>query len=256
MPANANARCARAPTTYCPSRSTASDCSTRRAACSRTRRADCRAFRSRRRSRCATTATPGTDWRATSRAAASSWSRRASSRRPSNSNSPCAAGDRRDLSHSTAQVIWTREEPRARYAGMGLRFLALDRIAARALAEWVEERTPHRRPTRGVRPMKSLWFAFAIAVSFALVPSAPAGAQSACTVADESEEDSRDVGPAARRRQGATRHREARAGLLPGAEERGRGAPLSASAPPRRPISRASRRRRPSTRRRAPRCRK
>ena len=47
---------------------------------------------------------------------------------------------------STAQVIWTRDEPRARYAGMGLRFLALDRTAARALAEWVEERTPHRRP--------------------------------------------------------------------------------------------------------------
>jgi uncharacterized protein (TIGR02266 family) len=46
---------------------------------------------------------------------------------------------------STAQVIWTREDPRTHLAGMGLRFLALDRSAARALAEWVEERTPHRR---------------------------------------------------------------------------------------------------------------
>jgi hypothetical protein len=28
---------------------------------------------------------------------------------------------------------------------MGMRFLALDRYAARALAEWIEERTPLRR---------------------------------------------------------------------------------------------------------------
>jgi uncharacterized protein (TIGR02266 family) len=46
---------------------------------------------------------------------------------------------------STAQVIWTREQPQGHYPGMGLRFLALDRHAARALAEWVEERTPLRR---------------------------------------------------------------------------------------------------------------
>jgi len=46
---------------------------------------------------------------------------------------------------STAQVMWARETS-ARYAGMGLRFLALDRSAARALTDWVEERTPHRRP--------------------------------------------------------------------------------------------------------------
>jgi uncharacterized protein (TIGR02266 family) len=45
---------------------------------------------------------------------------------------------------STAQVIWTHQ-PQGHYPGMGLRFLALDRYAARALAEWVEERTPHRR---------------------------------------------------------------------------------------------------------------
>ncbi len=51
-----------------------------------------------------------------------------------------------ELLTSTAQVIWTREQPNGHYPGMGLRFLALDRHAARALAEWVEERTPHRRP--------------------------------------------------------------------------------------------------------------
>ena len=46
---------------------------------------------------------------------------------------------------STAQVMWTREKPRGLLSGMGLRFLALDRGAARALSEWVEERMPHRR---------------------------------------------------------------------------------------------------------------
>lgn len=46
---------------------------------------------------------------------------------------------------STAQVIWTHQ-PQGHYPGMGLRFLALDRYAARALAEWVEERTPRRHP--------------------------------------------------------------------------------------------------------------
>lgn len=47
---------------------------------------------------------------------------------------------------STAQVMWARERPRGHSSGMGLRFLALDRGAARALSEWVEERMPHRRP--------------------------------------------------------------------------------------------------------------
>lgn len=47
---------------------------------------------------------------------------------------------------STAQVMWTREQPHGQLSGMGLRFLALDRGASRALSEWVEERTPHRRP--------------------------------------------------------------------------------------------------------------
>jgi uncharacterized protein (TIGR02266 family) len=46
---------------------------------------------------------------------------------------------------STAQVIWTREHPPPALCGMGLRFLALDRRAARALSEWVEERTPRLR---------------------------------------------------------------------------------------------------------------
>ena len=46
---------------------------------------------------------------------------------------------------STAQVMWTRERPHGELPGMGLRFLALDRFTARALTEWVEERTPHRR---------------------------------------------------------------------------------------------------------------
>ncbi|MBS1105134.1 MAG: putative transcriptional regulator [Deltaproteobacteria bacterium] len=46
---------------------------------------------------------------------------------------------------STAQVMWAREQPRGQLSGMGLRFLALDRSAARALSEWVEERMPHRR---------------------------------------------------------------------------------------------------------------
>jgi hypothetical protein len=41
--------------------------------------------------------------------------------------------------------MWAREQPRGQLSGMGLRFLALDRGAARALSEWVEERTPHRR---------------------------------------------------------------------------------------------------------------
>lgn len=47
---------------------------------------------------------------------------------------------------STAQVIWTRPgAPRPRHrAGMGLRFLALDRRTARTLSEWVEERAPSR----------------------------------------------------------------------------------------------------------------
>jgi CheY-like chemotaxis protein len=48
---------------------------------------------------------------------------------------------------STAQVIWTRaalrHQPRV-HAGMGLRFLALDRGTERALADWVEERAPSR----------------------------------------------------------------------------------------------------------------
>jgi len=47
---------------------------------------------------------------------------------------------------STAQVMWTREQPHGQFSGMGLRFLALDRGASRALSEWVEDRTPHRRP--------------------------------------------------------------------------------------------------------------
>lgn len=51
---------------------------------------------------------------------------------------------------STAQVIWTRPHaplPRHR-AGMGLRFLSLDRRTARALSEWVEERAPSRMRPR------------------------------------------------------------------------------------------------------------
>ena len=47
---------------------------------------------------------------------------------------------------STAQVMWTREPLRGQFPGMGLRFLALDRGAARAVSEWVGERTPQRRP--------------------------------------------------------------------------------------------------------------
>jgi len=47
---------------------------------------------------------------------------------------------------STAQVMWTREHPSGQLPGMGLRFLALDGLTARALTEWVEERTPHRHP--------------------------------------------------------------------------------------------------------------
>ncbi len=47
---------------------------------------------------------------------------------------------------STAQVMWTREPPASALPGMGLRFLALDGFTARALTEWVEERTPHPRP--------------------------------------------------------------------------------------------------------------
>jgi uncharacterized protein (TIGR02266 family) len=49
---------------------------------------------------------------------------------------------------STAQVMWTRERPQEQLWGMGLRFLGLDSFAARALTEWVEERTPHPRPNR------------------------------------------------------------------------------------------------------------
>lgn len=47
---------------------------------------------------------------------------------------------------STARVIWTRPgapHPRLR-AGMGLRFLSLDRRTARTLSDWVEERAPSR----------------------------------------------------------------------------------------------------------------
>lgn len=46
---------------------------------------------------------------------------------------------------STAQVIWTRDARPRHTPGMGLRFLALDRRTERALAEWVEERTPRQR---------------------------------------------------------------------------------------------------------------
>jgi uncharacterized protein (TIGR02266 family) len=45
---------------------------------------------------------------------------------------------------STAQVIWTRAAEARCAAGMGLRFLALDRRTERALSDWVEERTPRR----------------------------------------------------------------------------------------------------------------
>lgn len=46
---------------------------------------------------------------------------------------------------STAQVIWTRDARPRHTPGMGLRFLSLDRRTERALAEWVEERTPRQR---------------------------------------------------------------------------------------------------------------
>ena len=42
--------------------------------------------------------------------------------------------------------MWTGGPPKVPQPGMGLRFLALDRRAARALAEWVDERTPLWRP--------------------------------------------------------------------------------------------------------------
>jgi uncharacterized protein (TIGR02266 family) len=45
---------------------------------------------------------------------------------------------------STAQVIWTRPPAPRHIAGMGLRFLALDRRTERTLSEWVDERTPRR----------------------------------------------------------------------------------------------------------------
>lgn len=47
---------------------------------------------------------------------------------------------------STAQVIWTRaaRPHQPRRAGMGLRFLALDRGTARTLSDWVEERALSR----------------------------------------------------------------------------------------------------------------
>lgn len=43
---------------------------------------------------------------------------------------------------STAQVIWTRRADDALAAGMGLRFLGLDRRTVREIAEYVEERLP------------------------------------------------------------------------------------------------------------------
>jgi len=43
---------------------------------------------------------------------------------------------------STAQVIWTRAPDDDLAAGMGLRFLGLDRPTARQLSEYVEERLP------------------------------------------------------------------------------------------------------------------
>lgn len=43
---------------------------------------------------------------------------------------------------STAQVIWTRASDEDVVAGMGLRFLGLDRATARRLSEYVEERLP------------------------------------------------------------------------------------------------------------------
>ena len=43
---------------------------------------------------------------------------------------------------STAQVIWTRPRNATQAAGMGLRFLALDRASARRLSEYVGERLP------------------------------------------------------------------------------------------------------------------
>lgn len=46
---------------------------------------------------------------------------------------------------STAQVIWTRDALPRHTAGMGLRFVTLDRRTERVLNEWVEERTPRQR---------------------------------------------------------------------------------------------------------------
>lgn len=43
---------------------------------------------------------------------------------------------------STAQVIWTRVSDEETTAGMGMRFLGLDRRTARRLSEYVEERLP------------------------------------------------------------------------------------------------------------------
>lgn len=51
---------------------------------------------------------------------------------------------------STAQVIWTRSAQARHAAGMGLRFLGLDRRTERALSDWVEERTPRRAAWREV----------------------------------------------------------------------------------------------------------
>src|SRR5690606_29006712 len=42
----------------------------------------------------------------------------------------------------TAQVIWTRPRGATQAAGMGLRFLGLDRASARRLSEYVGERLP------------------------------------------------------------------------------------------------------------------
>jgi uncharacterized protein (TIGR02266 family) len=43
---------------------------------------------------------------------------------------------------STVQVVWTRPPGPALPAGMGMRFLALDRPTARRISDWLEERVP------------------------------------------------------------------------------------------------------------------
>jgi uncharacterized protein (TIGR02266 family) len=53
-----------------------------------------------------------------------------------------ALPDARESLASTAQVIWARSASLGVQAGLGLRFLGLDRRSARALAEYVEERLP------------------------------------------------------------------------------------------------------------------